>query len=293
MTTATYSHYYSLGTNDPRAMTEYPFISANVASTTLTDDEDGTPDGMVALNGIMSWSASTNVTLIGVTDAGYPVLEDTGYYYIVTDRGDLHNTPLTIDSTGYTMCFAAGTMIGTAGSDSPVEELQIGDLVRTQSGQTVPVKWVGRQRLHKIMHRERAQMVRIKAGALGGDLPRRDLEVTGDHGMVLDGFVINASVLINGDSIDWVPMADLPTSFTIYHVETENHDVILANGAASETFVDVATRKSFDNYQDYLDLYGVERIVPELDLPRIASSRLLPGVVRQRLGLAPAPQRCA
>jgi hypothetical protein len=56
--------------------------------------------------------------------------------------------------------------------------------------------------------------------------------VTADHGMVIDGLVINASTLVNGDTIDFVPISELDDSFTVYHVETVAHDVILANGIA-------------------------------------------------------------
>ncbi len=201
---------------------------------------------------------------------------DSGFFYIVTDTGNLHNTPLVINTTGYVMCFAAGTRIATPKGERNVKELQIGDRVQTADGRYVTAKWLGRQTLNKFLHREKAGLVRITAGALGDGLPHRDLEVTGDHGLVLGGFIINASALVNGSTIDWVPTNSFPTSFTVYHVETESHDIILANGAPSETFVDVSTRRRFDNYQEYVDLYGIERVIPENTFPRISSRRLLP-----------------
>jgi len=168
--------------------------------------------------------------------------------------------------------------------EASVENLEIGNLITTTDGRAVPVKWVGRQTMHKWRHGAHMQPVRIRAGALGGGLPHSDLTVTADHGMVLDGYVINASALVNGDRNDFVPMAELEDSFTVYHIETEAHDVILANGAPSETFVDAVTRSHFDNYQEYLDLYGAERIIPEMPRPRITSARLLPDHLRAQLG---------
>ena len=38
-------------------------------------------------------------------------------------------------------------------------------------------------------------------------------------------------------------------------------------------------------YREYLDLSGAERIIPEMDRPRIASRRLLPDAIRARLGI--------
>ncbi|KMW56063.1 hypothetical protein AIOL_001015 [Candidatus Rhodobacter oscarellae] len=185
------------------------------------------------------------------------------------------------------VCFAAGTMIATPEGEAAVEALAIGDRVRTADGRDVAVKWLGVQ-----THRaaavnlplpEGAQPVRIRAGALGGGLPHSDLTVTADHGMVIDGMVINASALVNHDTIDFVPLSELEDSITVYHIETEAHDVILANGAPAETFLDAAGRAAFDNYQEYLDLYGAERIIPEMAMPRISSARLLPQTIKDRL----------
>ncbi len=53
--------------------------------------------------------------------------------------------------------------------------------------------------------------------------------------MVLDDLMVNASALVNGTSVDWVPLHETPNRFTVYHVETDLHDVIPANGAATET----------------------------------------------------------
>lgn len=188
----------------------------------------------------------------------------------------------------FTTCFAAGTQILTEEGEKAVETLEIGDSVVTAEGGAVPVKWIGRQTLAPFFARHRAQPVRIAAGALGDGLPNRDLTVTADHGMVLDGYVINASALVNGTSITYVPLDDLDMHVTVYHVETEAHDVIFANGAPSETYVDVVTRETFDNHEDYLALYGAERIIPEMPRPRISTARLLPDAIRARLGIADA-----
>ena len=133
----------------------------------------------------------------------------------------------------------------------------------------------------------RSEPVLIRAGALGQALPHSDLTVTADHGMILDDMVINASALVGGAGIGWVASRNLPPRFTVYHIETEDHDVILANGAATETFCDVAGRAMFDNYPEYLDLYGADHMVSEMQRLRISSARLLPERVRARLDMAP------
>ncbi len=183
------------------------------------------------------------------------------------------------------VCFLKGTLIDTVSGPVPVETLAPGDVVVTADGGTTPVLWLGKMRVNtRFSVPGKVTPVRISAGALGDGLPRQDLYVSGDHGMIIDGFVINASALVNGNSIDWVPDAELPERITFYHVETENHDVILANGAPTETFLDIPGRRAFDNYGEYVELYGAERIIPEMPAVRILAKRLLPEDIKMRLG---------
>ena len=182
-------------------------------------------------------------------------------------------------------CFGPGTLIATPKGETVVEDLTIGDMVLTADGRAVSVLWMGRQTVETRRASPRQEPVRIRADALGDGVPHSDLTVTADHGMIVDGLVINASALVNGGSIDWVPMSELPERVTYYHIETEAHVVVHANAAPSETYIEISGRMAFDNYQEYLDLYGAERIIPEMDRPRISSRRLLSDEIRTRLGI--------
>ena len=183
-------------------------------------------------------------------------------------------------------CFAAGTGIATPEGERAVEALQVGDLVRTADGRDVPVKWVGRVTANPMFNpADRLEPVLIRVGALGGNTPHTDLIVTADHGMILDNLVINASALVGARGIEWYPWKSLGATLTYYHVETQDHEVILANGAPAETYVDSVARQSFDNYAEYVRLYGDEQPIAEMPWPRIAAARLLPNTIRARLGL--------
>lgn len=185
-------------------------------------------------------------------------------------------------------CFAEGSLIATPDGEAAVEALQIGDLVVTADGRHVPVKWVGHVTASPMFNpADRMEPVLIRAGALGPGMPHSDLIVTADHGMVLDGCVINASALVNGTSIQWHDWKRLGETITYFHVETEHHDVILANGAASETYLDIPDRQSFENFHEYAALYGAETPIAESALPRISSARLLPDGLRARLDISP------
>lgn len=187
-------------------------------------------------------------------------------------------------SAGSANCFATGTRITTPAGMVAVEDLSIGDSVSAADGRSIPVKWVGRQVVStRFGPAERLMLVRVTAGGLGDGLPLRDLTLTADHALLIDGFLINAGALVNGGSIDWVPLSELGYRYTVYHIETTDHDVILAEGAPAETFIDYVGRQSFDNHAEYLELYGAERCIPEMLTPRISAWRLVPEAIRARL----------
>lgn len=191
-----------------------------------------------------------------------------------------------IDSGPYPVCFATGTMIATPAGECAVEDLRIGDTVLTADGQTTTVRWMGRQTIHKAFGpAERLRPVRLARDALGTDLPHTDLVVTADHALLLDGVLCNASALVNGRDIVREPLAALPERVTYWHVETEGHAVILANGVAAETFVDLVSRHAFDNFAEYRALYGETASIPELSYPRALSARQVPASIRTALGL--------
>ncbi|MEM6325204.1 MAG: Hint domain-containing protein, partial [Pseudomonadota bacterium] len=97
------------------------------------------------------------------------------------------------NSLGTAVCFATGTQIATPDGSIAVEDLVIGDLIRNAEGGAMPVRWIGLQTLVKRFAGDAARLVRVAAGALGAE---QDLYLTADHGLVLDGYVVNASALV-------------------------------------------------------------------------------------------------
>ncbi|MCP3972469.1 MAG: hypothetical protein GY717_19540, partial [Rhodobacteraceae bacterium] len=93
---------------------------------------------------------------------------------------------------------------------------------------------------------------------------------------------------VNGTSIHQV--SDMPLDgFTYYHVETETHELILAEGCAAESYLDIPDRSAFVNGAERADAPVIE----EMDLPRISTSRLVPAAIAQRLGSRVAHRRAA
>ncbi|CBV42550.2 Hint domain-containing protein [Halomonas elongata] len=182
-------------------------------------------------------------------------------------------------------CFAAGTLVATLEGEVAVETLQIGDSILTANGETASVRWVGRHTVSNASSDPNRQPVRVRAGALGDGKPYQDLVVTAGHGLVIDGLVINAAVLVNGSTIDYMPWDELNELVTYYHIETKNHEVILANGVEAETYIDYVDRQTFDNYTEYVALYGHETRVVEMPHHRVSARRLLPQAICKRLGI--------
>lgn len=149
-----------------------------------------------------------------------------------------------------TPCYAAGTRILTDRGEVPVESLRAGDMLVTLGlgGSWLrPVRWVGHRRVDTRRHARPGAVnpVRLRAGALGAGVPYRDLLVSPDHALYLDGVLVPASALVNGETIR--QEAPAGGRITYFHIELDCHDVILADGAPAESWLDCGNRTQFDN----------------------------------------------
>ena len=144
-------------------------------------------------------------------------------------------------------CFAAGTRILTATGQVKVEDLTVGDTVLTlRDGTEKKIIWTGSRTISLGRHAnpQKVRPVRILAGAFGPGAPERDLVLSPDHALFIEGQLIEAKTLVNGATIIW----DMDAKFVTYHhIELESHDVVLAEGLAAETFLDSGNRQNFNS----------------------------------------------
>ena len=181
-----------------------------------------------------------------------------------------------------TACFCRGTLILTPAGEVAVEELAIGDEVVTVAGEAKPIRWIGRRIVAaRFADPLQALPVRIKAGALDDGVPCRDLDLSPDHALLVDGALIQAGALVNGRSI--VRQMTVPETFTYYHIELADHDLIWVENTPSETFVDNVDRMGFDNWDEHQALYGDTDIIVEMAYPRAKAHRQVPMATRARL----------
>ncbi|HET8995946.1 MAG TPA: Hint domain-containing protein, partial [Acetobacteraceae bacterium] len=143
-------------------------------------------------------------------------------------------------------CFAEGTRILTARGEVPVQALTESDRIVTGSGALQRLVWLGHRRIDLRRHprRDLAAPVRICRDAFGPGMPRRDLRVSPDHCLFVDGGLIPAKLLINGMTI--VLERETP-SVTYYHVELERHAILLAENLPVESYLDTGNRALFAN----------------------------------------------
>jgi large repetitive protein len=181
-----------------------------------------------------------------------------------------------------TICFLGGTMIATPDGEAAVETLRAGDLVLTTEGAARPVIWLGKQTVSTtFVDKLHVLPIRVKAGALADNVPHRDLLLSPDHALLVDGLLVQAGALVNGTSI--LRETNVPKALVYYHVELEDHSLILAENAPAETFIDNVARMNFDNWRDYAALYPIDKAIAEMPFPRAKAFRQVPRALRNAL----------
>ncbi|WP_025885673.1 Hint domain-containing protein [Asaia prunellae] len=137
------------------------------------------------------------------------------------------------------VCYARGTRIETPTGERLIEDLRAGDEVITYKDQgrtAATITWVGTRRV--IATDEAEKLVRVRKDALQSGVPNRDLLITPEHCLFIDGRLFPVRTLVNGRSI----AISNETEFEVFHLELEEHSIIFANGASSESFLDTGNK---------------------------------------------------
>ena len=152
-------------------------------------------------------------------------------------------------------CFAAGTRIMTRHGWLAVEALRVGGHAVTADGEEERIVWIGQRLVNCRRHPdpETVWPVRVRAGAFGENIPVRDLYLSPDHAVFVNGVLIPVRLLTNGTSI-----APVKRHKVMYlHVELPRHAIILAEGLTVESYLDFGGRGNFHDAGETI------RLVPD------------------------------
>lgn len=143
------------------------------------------------------------------------------------------------------ICFAKGSEIATQRGLVPVEDLIAGDMILTADHAYQPLRWIGQRdlSLYELNKRPNLRPIVIKAGALGTNLPSKDLRLSPQHRVVLRSKValrmfgeheimVAAKHLVNDSSI-FIDEESQGVSY--FHLLFDRHEIIFSNGAATES----------------------------------------------------------
>ena len=159
------------------------------------------------------------------------------------------------------VCFVTGARIRTVRGEVPVEQLTVGDLAVTASGEARPIVWIGQRTVRGPVPAQ--WPVRVQAGAFGPGAPNRDLMLSPGHAVCVNAVgevFIPIDHLINGATIAQV---EVPL-VTYWHVELESHDVLVANGLGCESYMDVGNRAFFGREHGRLAEIDAQRVTESL-----------------------------
>lgn len=141
-----------------------------------------------------------------------------------------------LDNVEILDCFTRGTFIETEAGQRKIEDLQVGDLVRTLDHGFQPIRWIGET---TCLATGNLAPILIRKGALGNT---RDLKVSPNHRMMLSGW--HAELLFDASEV-LVAAKDLINDQTImrvegglvdyYHILFDQHEIVFSEGVASES----------------------------------------------------------
>ena len=155
-----------------------------------------------------------------------------------------------------TVCFLKGTHILTKTGYKPIEHIKIGDSIyakgkimdnETYNIKATPqfkrVKWMGKF-VATEMNTE-TMPICFKKDCFSPNIPNQDLYVSPNHGIMWNGNKIPAHKFLSM-SLPAIFQASNIDHIEYYHLELDEHSIIVANGTATESYLEInENRKAF------------------------------------------------
>lgn len=143
------------------------------------------------------------------------------------------------------VCFVRGTLIRTSSGNIPIENLVVGDSVLTLDNGFQPLRWIGKRRLSRVEMENNPKLkpIRIKAGALGSNLPEQDLLVSPQHRVLVRNGIVarmfdETEVLVPANKLLAMPNIDVEQDVDgvdYFHILFSSHEIVYSNGSPTES----------------------------------------------------------
>ncbi|MEQ5869432.1 Hint domain-containing protein [Sagittula sp. NFXS13] len=151
-----------------------------------------------------------------------------------------------IENINYVPCFTPGTRIKTATGEADVADIRVGDRVLTRDNGYQTVRWCGSKSLTgRQLHNDISlQPIRIRANAFGQGMPERDMLVSPQHRVSLNGALVQLltgedEVLAASGSLthrDRIKRVSPGKGVTYVHFMFDRHELVNSDGAWTESF---------------------------------------------------------
>ncbi len=214
------------------------------------------------------WIAGSSITFTGTNPPSIPGIFIAGSAITFANganvNGRLYAQTESVNFIGTTsvnaecqqdiVCYAKGSLILTDKGFIPIEHITRknniitkgniinNDFVNENRFKVKKIRWINKFKVHSL--NEKSRPICIKTNALGPNVPFKDLYVSPQHGIFINGKLVRAKKLINNDTIF---QDNECTEVEYYHIECNHHSAILANGILSESYLEIGNnRKVFE-----------------------------------------------
>ena len=237
------------------------FTFDNIPSITLINGASNCNIFWLANTGAITFTGTMPPSIPGIFIAGTAITFDNGSQVLgrvyaqsaVTFSGT--SSSVNAICTQNVVCYAKGTLILTNKGFVPIEHIHTGHKVVTKGKiyknsfskpnarlDLEPVVWVSKFKVTRLNTKSRP--ICITKNALGQNCPFQDLYVSPGHSILVNGQMVLAKHMVNGNTIYQDEECE---AVEYYHVECENHSVLMANGVLSESYLAANNRDVFEN----------------------------------------------
>jgi hypothetical protein len=211
---------------------------------------------------------------------------DSGYYMLSSAPFTVGTTGLYSDTLPFTYCFLKDTLISTPIGKKNIQDLKLNDEILTHDQRSVKIKWIGKQVINPVFAKLNQELpIKISAHAIDINVPERDLFLSPNHAVLIEGIMMCAKSLVNGNTIYQV--SGMKDDIEYYHIMTENHEIIISEGVPSETLHLNGEIKldDFVNSHELKKAFPTGIFMERINLPFILYPRQVPQFIKNKLQL--------